>query len=445
MKKILFILAVLATFSSCKKESKEESSNQNQSENWLLDPSTGWQHVMSIENDKSLCVYDMTLIGQEIGVLYGTLVYTDGPKSEFYKTKFKENDVRAADAVKLGFSTIGKTIYHSQFIPNTFIPVFTNFEGTGSIGIVDENNTRIGGLVTDRTQASETINYYYTKTGDFLAGVVLGAHIPFSSQYWSGKYPGTGLMPLIQTDKDRGAFKSKIIIPLKLSDGKPYTFTIGEEGAKLKYQVLQLLPEKQRIDPNYEIIDQAEFAGLSASSLDAISPYRSLVTYSFEDDVLTIVLADYKTINGVNQINKLHCYRWNKRTNNLIILWESSEVDLLLAKAIEKDVKVNGISPSPYLENRLTADGTFYTLFTKELYTAPDAELEYAVLFTVNVSGIKKLNQSDYIYKNYKKSVRISTCRYMNGAYYALVYPLSTEYIKANTPKYHIEVVKLKQ
>lgn len=31
----------------------------------------------------------------------------------------------------------------------------------------------------------------------------------------------------------------------------------------------------------------------------------------------------------------------------------------------------------------------------------------------------------------------------MNGAYYALVYPLETEYVKTTSPKYHIEVVKL--
>ena len=447
MKYFILFVSLVSVLASCKKSNNQEDPQQSQEDNWLLSSSTGWEHIMSIEIDKPVSTYDMTSIGQEIGVMYSTTVYNNGPQVEFYKVKFKENDSKASGAIKLGFSTVGKTIYHSQFIPNTFIPVFTNFEGTGAVGVVDENNTRVTRLTTDRTQTSEIINYYYTKAGDFLGGVVLGSHIPFSTQYWTGKFPTpviSGFMPLIDTDKDRGNFKSKIVIPLKLSDDKSYTFTIGEEGTKLKYQVLKLLPEKQRIDPNYEIVDQAEFTGLQTASLDSNTPYRALVAYSVEDDVLTFVLADFKMVSGVNQMNKLHCYRWNKRTNGISTLWESSEVNVGLSKAIEKDVKINGISPSPYLENRLTSDGTFYTLFTKELYTEPQPDQEYAVLYTVNASGIKELSRTDHIYKNYKKSVRISNCRYMNGSYYALVYPIGTEYLKPGDSKFHLEVVKLK-
>ncbi|MEI9918409.1 MAG: hypothetical protein WDO14_06355 [Bacteroidota bacterium] len=447
MKKTLFILIIFAGLSSCE-DDKKESINPDSPEAWLLDPATGWQHVMSIESNGTLSAYDMTMAGQEIAVLYGSLIYDGGPQSRFYKVKFKENDLAASEGMRLDFSTDDKTIYNSQFIPETFIPVFTNFEGTGAVGIVDENNTRVTRLETDRVQASEFINYHYSKAGDFLGAAVLGSHIPFSTQYWSGKFPTpviAGFMPLIDTDKDRVSFKSKIVIPLKLSDDQPYTFTIGEEGTKLKYQVLKLLPGKQRIDPNYEIVDQAEFTGLEASSLDALEPYRTLVTYRFDDDVLTFVLADFKMVSGVYTMNKLHCYRWNKRTNGISTLWESSEVDVTLGKAIEKDRKDGIPTTLPYLENRLTPDGTFYTIYTKQLYTEPLPEQEYVILYTVNATGITELNHTDYIYKNYKKTVRISNCRYMNGAYYALVYPVGTEYIKTTDPKYHIEVVKLKQ
>ena len=448
MKYFILLIGFVSILTACKKDKGEEDPiNHNSSEAWLLDPSTGWEHVMSVESDKVLFTHDMTSFGQEIGVIYNTNGYSNNqPYSDFYKVKFKENDSNAS-AIKLGFSTSGKTVFHSQFIPNSYIPVFTNFEGTGAVSIIDENNTRVTRLVTDRTKTSEIINYHYTKAGDFLGAVVLGAHIPFVTQYWTGKFPTpviTGFMPLINTDKDRGSFSSKMVIPLKLSDDKPYLFTIGTEGTKLKYQVLKLSPETSGTDPNYVIVDQAEFTGLLASGLESNSLYKSLVAYTFDDDVLTFVLADYKSVSGVNQMNKLHCYRWNKRTNGLTTLWESAEVSLTLTKAIEKDVQINGISPSPYLENRLTPDGTFYTIFTKELYTQPQPDQEYAVLYTVNAAGIKELNRTDYIYKNYKKSVRISNCRYMNGAYYALVYPISTEYVKPGEAKFHLEVVKLK-
>lgn len=447
MKKLLFVWIALVLCSSCKKnkeKEEQESVGQNQSSTWLMDPSTGWQHVMSIESSFNLTAYDMTPIGQEIGVLYGSLSGTD-----YYKVKFRENDASTPGGTKLGFSTSGKTLYNVQFIPNAYVPVFTNFEGTGSVGIVDENNTRVTRLQTDRVQASEFINYHYTKAGDFVGAAIMGSHIPFVTECWTGKFPTpviSGFMTKINTNKDRGSFVSKMVIPLKLSDDRSYTFTIGTEDAKLKYQVLKLLPEKQLQDPNYEIVDQAELTGMQASDLDALYPYRSLVTYSIDDDVLTFVLADFKMTNNVAQMNKLRCYRWNKRTNGISVLWESATVDATLAKAIEKDrIKKDDIPTTlPYLENRLTPDGTFYTLYTKQLYTEPLPDQEYVVLYTVNVSGIKELNRTDYIYKNYKKTVRISNCRYMNGAYYALVYPIATEFLKPGNAKFHLEVIKLK-
>lgn len=409
-KGILPVLILTLLFFSCKKnEGGEEPVPPNSSEAWLLAPSTGWKHVTTIDNTQTIAVYDMTSFGQEIGVLYSGLSYSNGPTISFYKVKFKENDVKAPEGTKLGFSTSGKTIYHGQFIPESYTPVFTNLEYVGNtLGLIDESNTRTVRFVTDRTQpADEIINYYYTKTGDYLAGVVLGSHIPFATQYGTSRFPPApitdGFMPTISTDKDRGNFISKIVIPLKLSDDKPYTFTIGTESSQLKYQVLKLFPEKQRIDPNYEIVDQAAFTGLEASGLDPLSPYRSLVSYSYDNDVLTFVLADYKIVSNVYQMNKLHCYRWKKGASGLTTLWESPAVDITLANAIEKDEKTNGVSAWPYLENRLTPDGTFYTIFTKALYTEPQPESEYTVLYTVNSTGIKELNRTDYIYKNYKK------------------------------------------
>lgn len=440
MKKLFFIL--LLAFIACEPESSEPSPDQSDN---LLDPSTGWEHVMSIKQRGALSTYDMTMAGQEIAVLYGSTISTSGP--DFYKVKFKDNDAGAPAGMKLDFDTDDKTIYNTQFIPNSFIPVFTNFEGTGYVGLVDENNTRVTRLKTDRVLANEFINYHYSAAGDFVGAMVLGSHIPFATQYWNGTFPTpvtSGFMRLIDTDKDRATFKSKIVIPMKLADGKPYTFTIGENGTKLTYQVLKLLPEKERLDPNYQIIDEAEFTTLQASSLDALEPYRTLVTYSFDDDVLTFVLADFKMVSGTYQMNKLHCYRWNARTSGITTVWESAEVDITLAKALEKDRIKDGIPTTwPYLENRLTPDGTLYTLYTKQLYTEPQPQEEYAIVYTVNASGIRELNRTDYIYKNYKKSVRISNCRYMNGSYYALVYPLGTEYIKATDSRYGIEVVKL--
>jgi len=449
--KHLFSIAVLLALSSaCKKSTDgEDPAPPNSSDTLLLPPSTGWQHVMSIDTkDYALSVCDMTPVGQEIAVLYKSRLPTSHT-SDYFKVKFKESGPQSAAGTQLGFSTDGRTVYYSQFVPESYTAVFTDMQYVGNIyGLIDENNTRTVRFVTDLTQPKdEFVNYYYTKAGDYLGAVINGAHIPNATQYGTSKFPPTpvtdGFMPTINTDKNRGNFVSKMAIPLKLSDNHPYTFTIGTDGNQLKYQALKLLPEKERIDPNYEIVDEGEFAGWQASGLESNNPYQSLVTFRYDNDVLTFVLADYKMVSGINVMNKLHGYRWKKGTAGLSTLWESAEVTPTLSNALDTQEAINDVQSRRYEENRLTPDGTLYTIHTKKLYTQPQPEKEYSILYTVNASGINELSRIDYLFDHYKKTVRINTCRYINGAYYALVYPIESEYIKADDPKYHIEVVKL--
>ena len=451
MKKIVLILTVLATFYACKEDTGgDDPTPQNPSGALLLDPATGWKHVISIDTkDKGLSGCDITPVGQEIAVLYKS---TKNNQSDihYHKVKFKESDSQASAGTMLGFSTDGRTIYYSQFIPESYTAVFTNVEYMGDHhALIDENNTRTVRFITEISNpGAEFINYYYTKASDYLGATIKNKTSPFGIQYGSSKFPPTpvtdGFMPKISIDYVRGNFTSKMVIPLKLSDNLPYTFAIGTDGTKLKYQTLKLLAEKTRIDPNYEIVDEGEFTGWQASTLESNDPYRSLVAFSYDNDVLTFVLADYKMVSGVNVMDKLHCYRWKKGTAGLSTLWESGEVDATLANALAGKEKILDVQTRRYEENRLTPDGTLYTIHTKKLYTQPDPEKQYSLLYTVNAAGIKELGRTDYLYNNYKQSAWINTCRYINGAYYALVYPTSDyEYVKNDSPKYHIEVVKL--
>lgn len=441
------IILTLLLFSCKKNKEKEQPVDPNSSAAWLLDPSTGWQHVMSIANtDKALSVCDMTPVGQEIAVLYKSRP----ANNQYYKVKFKESDAQLPQGTKLGFSTDGRTVYYSQFIPESYTPVFTDMQYVGSnYALIDENNTRTVRFITDLSDPeNEFVNYYYTKAADYLGTVIVNKRTPFAIQYGSSKFPPTpvtdGFMPKISTDYIKGSFVSKMAIPLKLSDNNAYTFSIGTDGTKLKYQVLKLLPAIAQSNANYEIIDQAEFTGWLASGLESNSVYKSLIAFSYDNDALTFVLADYKMVSGVNVMNKLHCYRWKKGTAGLSTLWESAEVDNTLANALGTKEAINDVQPRRYEENRLTPDGTLYTIHTKKLYTQPQPEKEYSILYTINASGIKELSRIDYLYNNYKKTVHISNCRYINGAYYAAVYPIEDEYVKTNSAKYHLEIVKLK-
>lgn len=440
MKRILICLSILVTIASCEEEvSKQE--NQNQSESWLLDPETGWEHVMTIPYEKPataldgndwLTAYDMTLIGDEIGILYSANYYIEekGPVRQFHKIKFKENDFNVGSGTRLEvMGTTSRTTFHSQLIPNSLIPVFINFAGTEQIELLDENDSKMGMLLTNH---AEEINYHYTGNGNFVGA---GLDDTYASHFWNLQYPQTIFsISDIKSAKNRGSFASTLVIPLKLSDDNYYTLSVGKEGIKTRYQVLKLLPEKDyNIEINYEIVSDGELTGIPASNLR--NPNQSLVAYDVQSDVVTFVLADFEGINNP-QINKLHCYRWNKTMNTFSTLWESPPVNLNLSKAILNNTRAE----YKYRENRLTPEGTFYTLFTKEKYGDPDVGSQYTILYTVNAAGVKESGRLEELYNN---SVVITTCRYMKGAYYALVYPWGDSILKKGDEKFHLELVKL--
>ena len=440
MKKFIILLLVIIIITSCE-EDVDTPEVVNQSDGWLIAPETGWKHVMTIPYEKPsaaregndwLSAYDMTLIGDEIGILYSANYYLGdkGPIKQFYKVKFKENDSNVGSGTALQvIGTTSRTTFHSQLVPNSLIPVFINFAGTEQVELYDENDSKMAMFLTNNVKE---INYYYTPNGNFLGA---GLDETYASHFWNLQYPQTTFaITDIKLAKDRKSFKSTFVIPLKLSDNNYYTLSVGKEGTKTRYQLLKLLPERDyNIEINYEKISEGELTGVPASNLRGMN--ESLVAYDVQSDVVTFVIGDYEDINSA-QINKLHCYRWNKATNEFTTLWETEPISRNLSNGILDNVT----SEYKYRENRLTSDGTFYTLFTKEKYRDPDLGTRYTILYTVNAAGVKESGKLDELYNN---SVVITTCRYMNGGYYALVYPWNDAAIKKDDAKFHLELVKL--
>ena len=442
MKKQLFVLACFALLAACKKENTTTTPVTNQEEDWLINPATGWKHVQTVSYEKPADAlagndrftgYDLTQIGNEIGILYSANYYMPekGPIRQFYKIKFKENDSNIGSGAKLKiYGTTSRSTFHSQLIPNTLIPVFINYSGSDRIELYDENDSKMGFMLFNN---AKEISYHYTKDGDFVAG---GIDDTYANHFWTLKYPQTvpTSFPDIKAAKDRADFKSSFSMPVKATDGNYYVFAIGKVGAALAYQVVRLQPEKDyNTTINYEIVKQGTLDGIAPQNLRTAA--QSLVTYDVQGDVLHFVLADFNGINNP-RINKLYGYRWNRQTNSFEKLWETPEVSLNLSKAILDNKKAE----YKYRENRLTPDGGFYTLFTKEKFGEPEVGTQYTILYTANATGIKELGKLDELYGN---SVSITNCRYINNAYYALVYPSETTTFKLGDRKFHLELVKL--
>ncbi len=94
-------------------------------------------------------------------------------------------------------------------------------------------------------------------------------------------------------------------------------------------------------------------------------------------------------------------------------------------------------------EWRLKPDGTFYLM-----RSSADVGVYYLhpwiKLWEVNASGVKLLSSLTED-QTFKKSVMISTCRFIDGAYYALAYPTGDHIYRIGDPHYHMEIIRLTQ
>lgn len=438
MKQISFaIIIALSTIQySCKKEPKKDETS-TPSDGHIIDQNTGWQYVTAIKyekpagdaqesNNNSLSVYDLTNINDEFAVLYSAKYFqksTSSNMAQFYKVRFKNNDANFS-STKMQAYNANKELpfWQTQFIPNSLIPVFTRPQNGGyEMSFFDENNTKQSHLLLDHFTTK--ILSYYTPDANF----VVSGNDNGKLHFWSARYPSSGLM----TDFiSLGATENSIVIPMKFSDGSANLFIIAKAKDSKNFEVVKL--------------DDGKETSLDGGGLDGVGKLQamnqSLMAFDYKDDVLTFVLADYVPTSSSDAINKIHCFRWNQRTKGITKLWECNTTPDF-SKAV--------LSPAPggplsyaeniYLNRRIAPDGTFYTIYTKPKYAEPNVGKEYTAIYTANGTGVKQLGKVDELYE---QTVAFTHCRYINGAYYALAYPVTDSKIKADDPKFHIELVK---
>jgi hypothetical protein len=449
----LFILS-LSVLGACSKGSKDsETVPPDQERGWLLSPSTGWEHVNTINypaaetGDVSsgfMSPYDLASTGNNnFTVLYGANFMHSNidPITVISKAVFKNNDVNVGSGTRLKIQGGSKrSTFYSQFVPNSAIPVFTEFAGLSYVDMFDENNVKQSRLTRNETKE---FNFNYNANGDFIAASTDNNGL---SHLWYARYPSAApFMKEANILTTRGSVKTLMTIPFTSTAGKPFNFHICKEGTLVKFQAIEMLSDMNATEPNKsDMVSQGTLEGVDPNELRIET--ESLVTYTVQQDVVTFVLAGFADVNAT-KINKLHCFRWNKSTGECKLLWRNTNIDVNLSKGILDKFKPNAVFSeqfkfNKYLEIRLTPEGTLYTIFTKEKYAEPNMGKQYSILYTVGLAGTKELGRLEELYNG---SVAISTCRYIDGSYYALVYPVATSVIKQDDPKFHMELVKLKQ
>lgn len=125
-------LALLVLMSACKKNSDSGSGGGSAAQ--LIPATTGWQLVSSVpyqntvsglEGQNSMTPYDLTLIGNDLALLYSDnykLFAVNG--HTIMKLKLNNGAVDFRNAIKLNYDRGGSAIQLHHFIPGSFTTIF---------------------------------------------------------------------------------------------------------------------------------------------------------------------------------------------------------------------------------------------------------------------------------------------------------------------------------
>jgi hypothetical protein len=453
-KYLFFALLLLA--GACKKDKKSDE-NIN-TENLLIDPATGWKRVAVIPFDDLTTArgsspynrmkgYDLQKVGAQFAVLYAqhSLDLNNRLAADwFFKALVSENATVKPEKISFGaFSSNGSGnagpyggyTFYAQFIPNTSVPVFTGMDYTNHyMVLVDKTGKTIAGA-----PSSNYPQFYYTPEGEFLAGSLNRGDASFLWHYKNPPNPigdfSYSFRP-VTIDGNKRLFT----IPIKGGDGGYYEFALCNKNGLNTFMATRCREDRVygATPPNYEIVDSGPLAGMPQSGLPADNLIPITYDYNSTTGELTFVFEDYLRIPTEvdNRYKNLYAYRWKQ--GSLTKLWQTSAIenDAVLQSALTSYSNINRLN-----DWRLKADGTLYLMDVVQsgVPQSTDAALK---LWEVNGSGIKVISTLSYG-QTLQKEYSISTCRYIDGAYYALAYPTGDSKYSIGDPHYHMELIKL--
>jgi hypothetical protein len=441
MKKTIYpALALLLLATACKKDKSTSNNGIDSKDNLLTDPATGWKRVSIVPFTglgrgaspyNGMKGFDLQKADGKLAVLYtqhSLDPVVHAASDYFFKAVVAEN-ATATDVQEISFGIFSgggnnsPYTYYGQFLPNTAKPIFTGMDYNNNyIELRDQEGDIYAGA-----PAYNYPTFKYLPDGEFIAGSMWVTH---ESYIWHYKNPPNPLGDFSSTyrpgiiDGNKRLFN----IPIKAADGNYYEFSLCNNNNTVTFLTIRCREDRVYggTPPNYEIVDAGAATDWPQSGF---SPdYIELLTYDHNSAAgeLTFVFGCQ---------NSLFCYRWKQGT--LTQLWQTSlSADTDFSNAVKVYSNKNMLN-----EWRLKPDGTFYVLGNIE-QNAPRTEDPITKLWEVNGSGIKTLATLTYA-QTIQKGFEISTCRYIDGAYYALAYPTSDGNYRIGDPHFHLEIVKL--
>lgn len=449
MKKLIPLLFILLIFAgACKKDKKPDDINNTK--NLLTDPATGWKRVAIIPFDglgsgatpyNAMKGLDLQKVSGQFTVLYtqhslDPIVHASS--DYFYKTAVAEN-ATASNLEKINFGIFSgggnssPFTYYGQFLPNTSTPVFTGMDYTNNYIQLRDNT----GKIIAGAPASSYPTFKYLPDGEFIAASTWLGHETF---LWHYKNPTDPIGDFNYTfrpgiiDGNKRLFN----IPVKATDGKYYEFSLCSKNGTITFMMLRCREDRAygSNPPNYEIVDAGLVANMPQSGFPA--DFLELLTYDYNSATgeITFVFDDFQSsAYGSDTRRNIYSYRWKQ--GSLTKLWQTSlDNDAEFRNAIRAYANKNMLN-----EWRLKSDGTLYIMDYIQS-NVPKSEDPAIKLWEVNGSGVKVMSSIAYG-QTVQKDFTISTCRFIDGAYYALAYPTGDGTYRIGDPHYHMEIIKL--
>lgn len=455
---ILLVCSLLLFNVACKKKSAPDPDGTQNTANLLTDPATGWKRIAIIPFDDLTTArgtspfnrmkgFDLLKIGGQFAVLYAqhSLDVNNRLSSDwFFKALVSENATAKPEKINFGaFSSsgsgnagpYGKYTFYAQFVPNTSVPVFTGMDYTNNyIVLMDKTGKPLGGA-----PSSSYPQFYYTADGEFLAGSLFRGDASF---LWHYKNPPNPVGDFNYTFRPATIDGNKRLfsIPINGADGNYYEFSLCNKNAVNTFMVIRCREDRTYggTPPNYEIVDSGPLAGMPKSGLLADNLIPLTYDYNSNTGELTFIVEDYLRIPTEvdNRYKNIYAYRWKQ--GSLTKLWQTAAIenDATLQAALTVYSNVNRLN-----DWRLKPDGTLYLMDNIQL-DRPQSSDAVLKLWEVNGSGIKVVSAITYG-QTVQKEFTISTCRFIDGAYYALASPTGDGTYKIGDPHYHMEIVKL--
>lgn len=452
MKKIIYPVFTLLLFAgSCKKDT--DGDGIKSTKDLLTDPATGWKTVGIIPFDElttgrgttpynSMKGFDLQKVGGQFAVLYSqhSLDLSNRLKSDwFFKALVSENATAQPEKINFGAFSSGpyaNYTFYAQLVPNTSTAVFTGVDyNYNHTVLVDNTGQIIAGT------PSRIATFRYLPDGEFIAGG--GGFGSRETYLWHYKNPPDPIGDFNYTFRPSTVDDNKrlFIIPIKGADGNYYEFSLCTKNGATTFLTTRCREDRAygATPPNYEITDFGTVPNMAQSGLPTDNLILLTYDYNSATGELTFVFEDYLRIPTEvdNRYKNIYAYRWKQ--GSLTRLWQTAldaDADVDFINAIQVFGNKNMLN-----EWRLKPDGTFYLLGYIQSNRPQNADPAIK-LWEVNNSGIKVLSSITYE-QTIQKSFEISTCRYIDGAYYALAYPTGEYVYSIGDPHFHLEIVKL--